>query len=99
MNQQAMMRKVQKLQQEMLATQKEIDETRFTAVVGPVTVVMKGSKELEKVVIEKGYSIDDDDDKGMLEDSIVAACAKLTDEINKYTDEKMSKYKAFLGGF
>ncbi len=99
MNQQAMLKRARQLQQEMIQTQKEIDETEFTASVGPVTVVMKGSKELVRVVIEKDYSIDSDDEREMLEDSIVAANGKLIDEINKFTEEKMSKYKAFLGGF
>lgn len=99
MNQQAMLKRARQLQAEMIQTQKEIDETEFTASVGPVTVVMKGSKELVRVVIEKDYSLDSDDDRELLEDSIVAANGKLIDEINKFTEEKMSKYKAFLGGF
>ena len=99
MNQQAMLRKARQLQQEMLATQKEIDETSFTASVGPVTVVMKGSKILERVVIDTDYKIETEEDKELLEDSIVAACSKLNTEINNFTEEKMAKYKAFLGGF
>ena len=50
MNQQAMLKRARQLQQEMIQTQKEIDETEFTASVGPVTVVMKGSKELVRVM-------------------------------------------------
>lgn len=99
MNQQAMLRKARQLQQEMLATQKEIDETEFTANVGPVTVVMNGAKELLKVVIDKDYELAGDDDREILEDSIVAASSKLNKEIAEYTEEKMAKYKAFLGGF
>jgi len=99
MNQQALLRKARQLQEEMLSTQKEIEEATFTNVSGPVSVTMKGNKQVVKVVIDSDYKIDSIDDKELLEDSIVAATSNLINEINNYTEEKMSKYKAFLGGF
>lgn len=99
MNQQALLRKARELQQEMLNTQKEIEEAEFTNVSGPVSITMKGTKQIVKVVIDKDYEITSSDDIELLEDSIVAASNNLIDEINKYTEEKMAKYKSFLGGF
>ena len=46
MNKQAMLR-IKKLQQEMIQTQKEIEETEFQASSGPVTLVMLGKKEIK----------------------------------------------------
>lgn len=99
MNQQAMMRKIRQLQQEMLDTQKEIEETEFTANCGPVKMVMMGNKTISKVIIEDDYVIESADDKELLEDSIVAASSQLISEIDKYTEEKMAKYRSMLGGF
>ena len=99
MNQQAMLKKARQLQQEMLETQKEIDATEFTANVGPISLTMNGAREIIKLVIEKDYELASDEDRELLEDSVVAASSKLSKEISDYTEEKMSKYKAFLGGF
>lgn len=99
MNQQAMMRQIKKLQQEMLDTQQEIEQTEFTKSVGPVTILMLGNKEMKKITIDPNYNIEDADDLAMLEDSIVATQNGLISEIDKYTEEKMGKYRSMLGGF
>lgn len=99
MNQQALIKKMRQLQNEMLATQKEIDETEFTSNCGPVTVVMYGTKLVKKVTIDEDFSIESIDDKEMLEDSILAAVNQISEDINEFTEEKMSKYRAFTGGF
>ncbi len=99
MNQQALIKKMRQLQNEMLATQKEIDETEFTSTCGPVTVVMYGTKNVKLVKIDEDFTVQDADDKELLEDSILAAMNQLSNEINDFTEEKMSKYRAFTGGF
>ena len=58
MNQQAMMRQLR----QMMATQKEINETVFTATCGPVEGKMYGSKEGFEVKIQDGFVIEDADD-------------------------------------
>lgn len=95
---QAMIRKARQLQKEMIETQKEIEETNFTANCGPVSVTMLGSKVITNVKIDKTFRIEDESDAEILEDSIVAASNQIIQEINAFTEEKMSKYKAFLGG-
>ena len=90
MNQQAMLRKIQKMQKEMMDTQKEIDETVFSATSGGVvTIEMYGTKELKAEGAE---------DYEMLSDMIVAACNEAYKKIDKTTQEKMGKYQALLGG-
>ena len=56
MNQQVMLRKLKKMQDEMLQTQKEIEETVFTASAGGVvSIEMYGTKELKSVKIDDGF--------------------------------------------
>ena len=99
MNQQAMLRKVRQMQQEMLKTQEEISNADFTQTAGGVVkVTLKGTKELVSVEILEGFEIESKEDYEMLSEMIVAACKKAYDEIDKTTEEKMGKYQAMLGG-
>ena len=99
MNQQAMLRKMRQLQKEMLETQKQIEETLFTANCFPVTAEMLGSKEGFKITIDKSFEIEDADDQEALEDAIAAVVNQLLNDIDKMTEEKMSKYQAMAGLF
>lgn len=99
MNQQAMLRKMRQLQKEMLETQKQIEETLFTATCFPVTGEMYGSRKDFKVSIDKDFLIEDEDDRETLEDAIVSVVNKLLKDIDKMTEEKMSKYQALTGFF
>ena len=63
MNQQVMLRKLKKMQDEMLQTQKEIEETVFTASAGGVvTVEMFGTKELKAVKIDDSFEAEGKED-------------------------------------
>lgn len=99
MNQQAMLRKMRQLQKEMLETQKQIEETLFTATCFPVTGEMYGSKKEVKVSVDKDFVIEDEDDRETLEDAIASVVNKLLKDIDKMTEEKMSKYQALTGFF
>ncbi len=99
MNQQAMLRKMRQLQKEMLETQKQIEETLFTANCFPVTGEMYGSRKGFKVTIDKSFEIEDADDQEALEDAIAAVVNQLLADIDKMTEEKMSKYQALTGLF
>lgn len=99
MNQQAMLRKVRQMQQEMLKTQEEISNSDFSASAGGVvTVTLKGTKELVKIEVSEDFEIESKEDFEMLSDMIVAACHNCYQQIDKTTEEKMSKYQAMLGG-
>lgn len=95
-----MIRKLQKMQQEMIKTKKELDETVFTGSAGGmVTVEVKGSKEIVKISINKDISLEADDIE-MLEDTIVAALNNVMEQIDQEEQERMSQYTgAGLGGF
>lgn len=93
-----MIRKIQQMQKEMEQAQREIEETEFTTSSGAVTVVMLGNHELKSVVIDPEFEVNGADDLELLADMMVAANRKANDEIQKYTEERFAKYKAFAGG-
>lgn len=98
MNQQAMMRKLMKMKQEMEETQKEIAESEYEVSSGGiVTVTALGTKELIKIEISEDFEAESKEDMELLADSIVAACKKIYKEIDDETEEKMSKYSSLLG--
>jgi len=97
MNQQAMMRKIQQLKKDMLATQQEIQTTEFKTVCGAATIIMLGSKEVKQITFDENYEVHDKDDLETLADMVVAGCRQLTKEIDEYTEEKMQKYAALMG--
>jgi DNA-binding YbaB/EbfC family protein len=100
MNQQVMLRKLKKMQDEMLQTQREIEETVFTASAGGVVVVeMYGTKELKAVKIDEAFEAEGKEDYEMLSDMIVAASKEACKQIDKTTAQKMEKYSALTGGF
>ena len=100
MNQQVMMRKLMKMKQEMEQTQQEIYDTEFKASAGGIVeVVVLGTKELKEVNIDSDFEVSSPEDLDMLQDSIVAACNQAYKDIDKTTEEKMSKYQSLVNGF
>ena len=100
MNQQVMLRKLKKMQDEMLQTQKEIEESVFKASAGGVvTIEMFGTKELKSVNIDESFEAEGKEDYEMLSDMIVAACGEAYKQVDKTTSEKMAKFSALTGGF
>jgi DNA-binding YbaB/EbfC family protein len=100
MNQQVMLRKLKKMQDEMLQTQREIEETVFKASAGGVvTVEIYGTKEIKAVKVSEDFDVEGKEDLEMLSDMVVAACNETYKKIDKVTEEKMSKYSALTGGF
>ena len=93
-----MIRKLQQMQREIEKAQQEIEESEFTTSSGPVTVVMYGNHEVKEVKIESGFEVSGPEDLEMLGDMMVVACHKANEEIASYTEEKLSKYKAYMGG-
>ena len=96
---QALIRKVQQMQKEMEQTQREIKNTVFHgSIAGVVKVEVMGNRELVTVNIDPHFEINDEDDREVLNDAIVASCNQAYEEIDKVTEEKMGKYQALLGG-
>lgn len=100
MNQQVLMKKIKKMQEEMLATQQEIENTVFYASAGGVVdVEVYGTKEIKAVKVDDSFEIESKEDIEMLSEMIVGACNQAYREIEKTTKEKMDKYNSMLGGF
>ena len=72
-NQMNMVRQAQKMQQELLKMQQEIETSKFefTAGGGAVKAVVLGTKELESIEIKP--EVVDPDDVEMLQDTVMAA--------------------------
>lgn len=96
MNMQAMMKQAQQLQQKMIKTQEEINNTEFEGKASLVTVVMMGNKELKSVKINS-ESMEKDDIEA-LEDMILIAINDAMNQINKVTEEKMGAYTKGIPG-
>lgn len=96
---QNMMKRVQQMQRDMKKAQEEIANTEFTTTNGVVTITMTGEKTLKQVSFEEGFMPEDKDDLEMLAGMIVAATHQAEEEIERFTEEKMQKFQALLGGF
>ena len=94
MKQSDMVKRMQKIQEDMAAAQSEIEQSSFEASSGggAVKVEMNGKKELLTVKIDK--EVVDPDDVEMLEDLIVAA----VNEVIKTVDDKMESAMSSITG-
>lgn len=94
MNQAAMMKQAQKMQQEMLRMQEEMQTKTYTATVGGgmVSATVNGSHELTALEI-KPEAVDPDDVE-MLQDMVVAA----VNEAMRTADSEANKNMAKLTG-
>ncbi|MDD4085034.1 MAG: YbaB/EbfC family nucleoid-associated protein [Acholeplasmataceae bacterium] len=90
-NMQGMMKKVQKMQAEMLKMQEELKTRTVETTVGggALTIVVNGKKEVESVAI-KPEALDPDDVE-MLQDMIVSAVNEGMRKIDEMTEREMNK--------
>ena len=88
-NMQGMMKKVQKMQQDMLKMQEELKNrtVEATAGGGAVTVVVTGRKTVEKVTIAP--SAVDPEDVEMLEDLVTTAINEAMRKVDEMTEKEM----------
>lgn len=94
-----MLKKMQKLQKEMMETQKELENSIFQGTAGGVvTVEMKGTKEVTSIKIDPD-AVEGPEDLEMLQDTILTALNNAMALVDQTTQEKMAKYTAGLGGF
>ena len=98
MNQQAnLMRQAQKMQEDLLKAQQELENSSFTAKAGGgvVTATVNGKHEL--VSSEIAPEAVDPDDVEMLQDLIVAAVNAATKMVDDASAESMNKISGGLG--
>lgn len=90
-NMQGMMKKVQKMQQDMLKMQEELKNrtVEATAGGGAVTVVVTGRKTVEKVTIAPCAV--DPEDVEMLEDLVTTAINEAMRKVDEMTEKEMGK--------
>ena len=98
-NQMNMMKQAQKMQQDLLKMQQELEskEFAFSAGGGAVKATMIGTRQLQSIEIDP--EVVDPEDVEMLQDMILAAvngAIKLADD---ETSKAMSKLQGGLGGF
>ena len=98
MNQAAMMKQAQKMQQDLLKMQQELEEQTYTAASGGgvVKATVTGKRELTEVVIDPEAV--DPDDVEMLQDMIVAAVNEALRMAENASQQSMSKLTGNLGG-
>ena len=89
----AMMRQVQKMQDDIRAKQEELEAKEYTGTASGemVTVTMNGKHEITAVKIKIKPEAVDPDDIEMLEDLIAAAVNSASAAVDKDSEEEMSK--------
>ena len=95
-NMQALMRQAQKMQEEAMRANAEVDEAEVegSASGGLVKVVLKGNKTPVSVQIDP--SVVDPDDVEMLEDLIVAALSDASNKADLLKQEKMGRFGGLM---
>lgn len=96
MNLQAMMKKAQQLQKEMIDAKQKIDDKNYNAKSGFVEVSLKGNKKIDYIKINAD-SLEKDDIEA-LEDMIKVAMSEAMEQIDKETEEKLGKYTQGMPG-
>ena len=91
MNQANMMKQAQKMQQDLLKMQQEMEEKQYEATAGGgvVTAVVSGKRELVRVTIDPEAV--DPDDVEMLQDMVVAAVNEAMRKAEADSAQNMSK--------
>ena len=98
-NQMNMMRQAQKMQQDFMKMQQELESSRFefTAGGGAVKAVVSGTRSFESITIDP--EVVDPDDVEMLQDLILAAINGALKAADDKTSQSMAKLQGGLGGF
>ena len=91
-----MIKKLQKMQQDMIRAQQELEASIFYGSAGGkiVQVEFTGNRKMKNIVIDK-EAIESSEDLEILQDTIIAA---VNDCINKIDDETESVMSEFTGG-
>ena len=98
-NQANMMKQAQRMQQEFMKMQQELEATNFefTAGGGAVKAVVSGTREVSESVIDP--EVVDPEDVEMLQDLILTAVNGALKKADEKTSESMSKLQGFPGLF
>jgi len=88
-----MIKKLQKMQRDMVNAQKELEASTFYGSAGGkmVTVEFTGDKKMQRISIDPA-AIEDADDLELLQDTIVAAVNDCMKKIDTETESVMSQF-------
>ena len=97
MNQAAMMKQAQKMQQDLMKMQEELEQQTYTAAAGGgvVKATVTGKRELTEVIIDPEAV--DPDDVEMLQDMVVAAVNEAMRKAEEASAQSMSRLTGGLG--
>ncbi len=96
MNIQALMKKAQQMQKDVLKEKEEIDKMVFEGKASFVTVTFNGKKEMIKVKIDKEAIAGDEIE--LVEDMILVATNDAIKKIDNMTETKLGKYSSEMSG-
>ena len=98
-NQMNMMRQAQKMQQDFIKMQQELESTEFefTAGGGAVKATILGTRQFSKIEINP--DVVDPEDVEMLQDLVMAAVNGALKMADDKTNEAMAKLQGGMGGF
>ena len=98
-NQMNMMRQAQKMQQDFLKMQEELESSNFefTAGGGAVKATVSGTRQFSSIEIDP--EVVDSEDVEMLQDLILAAVNGALKMADDKTNESMAKLQGGMGGF
>ena len=98
-NQANMMRQAQKMQQDFMKMQQELESSKFefSSGGGAVKATMVGTRKLESIEIDP--EVVDPDDVEMLQDLVLTAVNGALKAADDKTSESMAKLQGGLGGF
>ena len=97
MNMQSLMKQAQNLQRDMMKTKEEIDKKIFEYKNSIIEVKVNGKKEILSIKISADEL--DKDDIEAIEDMVLVAINAVFKEVDKYTEERMSKFSNIPGLF
>ena len=94
-----MLKQAQKMQQDFLKMQQELESSKFefTSGGGAVKAVVSGTREFESITIDP--EVVDPDDVEMLQDLILAAVNGALKAADDKTSQSMAKLQGGMGGF
>ena len=98
MNQSAMLKQAQKMQQDLMQMQQDLENQTYTATSGGgvVSATVTGKREVTEITIDPEAV--DPDDVEMLQDMIVAAVNEALRKAEEASQQSMSRITGSLGG-